>query len=106
MRTILILLACLLLAPVTAGCHRSADICDLICQCEDCTDREYDECIIDYDATEDISATYGCLDDYDRAYDCVMTKSNNCLNDNFAPDLDCADDINDVSECINDGSAL
>jgi len=106
MRTILTLLACLIVAPMTAGCHRSGEICDIICECENCSDRDYDECTIKYDAAEDIASTYGCLDQYDRAYDCVANKSNNCIADNFGPDIDCLDDITDVNKCIDSNSAL
>jgi len=91
---------------MTTGCHRSGEICDIICQCESCSDRDYDECIISYDALEDVAATYGCLDDYDRAYDCVMDQGNNCIADNFIPDADCGNEIADIGECIDDNSAL
>ena len=105
MRNVMLLLACLAVAPFTSGCNRSSEICDTVCQCENCSDTEYDECIIRYDAQEDIAATYGCLDQYDRAYDCVMT-NNDCLADNFAPELECLDDIGDVGSCIDSNSSL
>lgn len=104
MRNIMILLACLSLAPLTA-CSRAAEFCDLACQCENCSDSEYDECVINWDASEARAETYGCLDQFDRAHECVMT-NNDCLADNFTPELECADDILDVEQCVDANSAL
>jgi hypothetical protein len=103
MKNILLLLASLALATGCAG--RAGDYCDAACQCEGCSDVEYDECVIQYEATEETAATYGCSVDFDIAHECVMT-NNDCIADNFAPELECADDIIDVDECIRDNSAV
>jgi hypothetical protein len=105
MRNILLLLACLAVAPVVSGCHRSGEICDLVCDCENCSNTEYDECIIKYDANEDIASTYGCIDQYDRAQDCVVN-NHDCVADNFGPQLECLDDIADIGKCIDSNSSL
>jgi hypothetical protein len=105
MRTILTLLACLAVAPVAAGCSRSGEYCDTLCQCESCSDTEYDECVIQYESTEDTADAYGCTDDFDIAHECVMV-NNDCVADNFAPELECLDDIADVNDCINDNSSV
>lgn len=106
MRTILTLLACLVVAPMTAGCHRSGEICDIICDCEKCSDRGYDECIIRFDATEDIATAHGCSDQFNRAYDCVSAHSTNCKAGDFAPDATCKEDIDGIDQCIASNSAL
>lgn len=105
MRIVLTMLACLVLAPAATGCSRAGEYCDLACECEGCSDRDYDECLIEYEATEDTAATYGCSDDFYIAHDCVMV-NNDCLADNFTPELECVDDIADVDECIRDNSAI
>lgn len=104
MRNIMILLACLSVAPLTA-CSRAAEYCDTACQCENCSENEYDECVIRYEASEDTADTYGCTDQFARAHDCVMI-NNDCIADNFAPELECLDDISDVGNCIDGNSAL
>lgn len=105
MRTMLTLLACLMLAPMATGCSRSGEYCDTVCQCESCSDRDYDECIINYEAAEETASVYGCIDDFDIAHVCVMN-NNDCLANNFAPEADCLDDILDVTQCIDANSAL
>ncbi len=105
MRNILVLLACLAVAPVVGGCSRAGEYCDAACNCEDCSDTEYDECVIQYEAAEDTAATYGCSDDFLIAHDCVIA-NNDCVADNFAPELECIDDIADVDDCIRANSAI
>lgn len=107
MRNIMLLLACLVAAPMVAGCAsgRAVDYCDTACQCEDCSDLEYDECIIQYEASEDSASAYGCDVDFDIAHECVMA-NNDCIADNFAPELECLDDIADVDDCIRDNSSI
>ena len=106
MRNIMLLLACLAAAPVVVGCAgRAGEYCDMACQCEDCSDIEYDECIIQYEASEDAASAYGCDVDFDIAHECVMT-NNDCIADNFAPELECIDDIADVDDCIRANSAI
>lgn len=105
MRTILTLLACLMLAPLTSGCSVAGEYCDVKCQCEDCSDREYDECLIDYEATEDVADAYGCLEDFDRLHVCVI-ENNDCTLDNFIADVRCSDEGIDLADCINDSSSL
>jgi len=106
MRTTLTLLACLIWAPMTAGCHRSSEICDIICECEKCSDHSYDECIIKFDAAEDFAAAYDCSDQYNQAYDCVAANSKNCVANDFSPDPACDDDIQKINECTNSNSSL
>lgn len=105
MRKILILLAGLVVAPLSTGCSKSGEYCDLACQCENCSDTDYDECVIKYEAAEDTANTYGCADQFDRAHECVLT-NNDCLADNFTPELECIDDIGDVDNCIRGNSAI
>jgi hypothetical protein len=105
MRTILTLLACLMVAPLATGCSRSGEYCDLACQCESCSDRDYDECTIKYDASSDTADAYGCSDQFDQVHECVIN-NNDCIADNFAPEASCLDDIADLSKCIDKNSSL
>jgi hypothetical protein len=106
MRTILTFLACLALAPLATGCGGAAgEYCELACECERCSDNEYDECIIQYEAAQDTADVYGCDVDYENAHICVL-ENNDCVNDRFVPELKCLDDLGDVNDCINDNSAV
>jgi hypothetical protein len=105
MRNFLIMLACLVVAPLATGCSTAGEYCDAACDCERCSDTEYDECVINYKAAEDTADTYVCSDDFLWAHDCVMI-NNDCIADNFAPELECVDDIADVDDCIRSNSAI
>jgi hypothetical protein len=106
MRTILTLLACLALAPLASACGGyAAEYCDAACDCEKCSDNEYEECIIEYESAEDTAATYGCDVDFGYAHDCVIL-NNDCVADRFGPELECLDDFAEVDECIRDNSAI
>lgn len=106
MRTIWTLLACLALAPVATGCAgRSGEYCDLACDCTECSEREYDECLATYDGAIDQADIYGCDIEFDDAHVCVM-ENHSCNLDVFLPELECADEFKDLDECIDRGSAL
>lgn len=108
MRTILTFLACLALAPLATGCSRSGEYCDAKCDCENCSEREYDECLIDYAATEDTADAYGCGDLFLMAHDCTMLHNDcNLLGvDVFRHEATCNDEVLDWLDCINDQSSL
>ncbi len=109
MRTIITFLACFAFASVSAGCSRSGELCDAKCNCEGCSDREYDECLIDQDYQEDLADNYGCGDYFALAHDCTMV-NNNCIQianiDIFGPEAECSNEIVDWFECIDDNSAI
>jgi hypothetical protein len=55
-----------------AGCGTSPeDLCDSICDCRGCSDREFDDCVRSYEAGAELAERYGCEDDYDDYLDCV-----------------------------------
>lgn len=72
--TLILLLA--LLVPTFAGCGYDAeDLCDDGCDCEGCSDFEYDECVDRIEDAEREADYQGCLDQHDD----LMA----CLNDEF-----------------------
>jgi len=109
MRTISTFLACLTLMTLAAGCSLSGEYCDARDQCERLSEREYDQCVIDYDALEDTADTYGCGDLFAIAHDCTMV-NNSCLRvgniDIFSPEPECSDEIGDWLDCIKGQSSL
>jgi hypothetical protein len=106
MRTILTPLACLALAPIATGCAgRAAEYCDLACDCSECSEREYDECLAVYDGSEEQASIYDCDFEFDDAHVCVV-ENNSCTLDVFLPEVECADEFQDLDQCIDSGSAL
>ncbi|MDI3282465.1 hypothetical protein [Polyangium sp. 15x6] len=110
MRTPWILLACLALAPLATGCGSlSADLCDLACDCTNCNERQYDECIVEADAAEETASIYGCDVEHEDFSVCVIEEYR-CTAGIFGPDpgdlLACVSDANDLAECRDRGSRL
>jgi hypothetical protein len=109
MRNILTLLACLAFAGVTPGCSGSGEYCDIRCDCEHCSDIEYDECTIIYEGEEDKADAYGCGGEFAAGHDCVVV-NNNCTSignlDVFSPETECGDELTDLDDCIRDNSRL
>lgn len=100
--------ACLALAPLLAGgCGPSADErCDALCGCVDCSELDYDACLVDTEAAIDTADAYGCDDAYAAWQDCELTKSR-CRDDRFFLDgTDCAEERADLEECLANGSSL
>jgi len=58
------------------ACSRAGELCDAECDCELCSDREYDMCKIDMQGKLDEAKAYGCEDDYDSYLDCRLDRSN------------------------------
>ncbi len=53
------------------GCSTTEeDLCDAKCDCEYCSDREYDTCVSNYDHEYRDADYEGCLDLYDEWIDC------------------------------------
>ena len=60
-----------LLAAMPLGCGSSAEsVCDAKCECEYCSDRDYDLCVDYYEAWEYDAERWGCEDVYDAWMDC------------------------------------
>lgn len=106
MRIITTLLTCVALASLAPGCSVASEWCEKACACSDCSDRDYDQCIITREAEEDRAGVYGCTDQYYAYHDCVMA-NNNCTLDIFSAELECTtDEYVDLVECIDSGSSL
>ena len=58
------------LGSAAACTSAEEDLCDLKCECEYCSDWEYDRCVADYDESLRRAEAYGCEDYYDMWIDC------------------------------------
>ena len=64
-------IALLTLALATLGCGPSEEaVCDLKCDCEGCSDSEYDECLDKYDDELRAAEREDCVDDWDELMAC------------------------------------
>jgi len=107
MRRILTFLAGFALASASAACgSQVGEFCDAKCDCDNCSDTEYDECVITYEAEQDIAASYGCLDKFDDRHICIMDRYR-CTLDIFDAAIgSCVDDYADYEGCKRDNSSL
>ena len=102
------------LAVVTAvllgtGCAgRSAQMCDEACECEDCNEHEYEECVIERDAEFAVADAYDCSDEADSLWECAID-AGHCdphHEHHWTWDDACHGDEDALAECIAQGSAL
>jgi hypothetical protein len=62
------------LSMSVAFCGPSAGaFCDAVCDCRGCSDREYDNCIADYEDAENDADRVGCSDGFGDYADCVAS---------------------------------
>ena len=75
------------LATFGGGCSPSAeDICDLKCNCEGCSDKQYDDCVADIEDTTAKAKEYGCEDEYGDWLGCIDKEAECRSGDEFAWD--------------------
>ena len=90
----------------SVGCGRAEERCDLKCECELCSDRKYDECVIGVDYAIDRAAALECSEDYDAYFDCYVDRAD-CDNDTYSFGLDgddCSDEAKDLFDCCDSAS--
>lgn len=87
--------AVMLLAP---GCSTSGeDICDLRCDCQGCSNREYDDCVYAYDRDLDDAERFGCADLYDELIAC-QDDTGRCHGRDW--DTNCGRERDDLNRCL------
>jgi hypothetical protein len=89
-----------------AGCGNGlvSDYCEQRCDCENCNDRELDECEIRYSGNADIADIYDCGEEYDTLLQCRIDHGH-CDNDYWTTDNDCDGESQDYDECVDDASS-
>jgi hypothetical protein len=103
-RVLSVSLAVLGIAVLVGGCAgRATEICDLECECEHCSDREYERCRINVNEALDRADAY--TDQADALFQCALD-SGHCHTDVFVYDDHCAFDVEDLALCEDRNSAL
>ncbi|MBW2525288.1 MAG: hypothetical protein JRI23_13975 [Deltaproteobacteria bacterium] len=86
-----------LLFAMPLGCKSSAaSVCDDKCDCEYCSDREYDLCLDYYEAWEADADRWDCDEIYDAWMDC-QEDTWRCRGGDF--DTDCGYIRKDLEDC-------
>ena len=87
----------LLSVPYVACTTSEEDICDIECDCEGCSNRDYDNCVRSYDNDFFDAERNGCLDLYDELLDC-RHQTWTCRGSDF--DTRCGTERDRLNNCI------
>jgi hypothetical protein len=83
------------LTASSSGCGTSgADVCEAVCDCEGCSEKQLDECIDEIEEIEEKAEELGCEDQLDDWLSCVDDE------------LECRGDDADVDGCDEEEDAL
>lgn len=98
-KTLLFLALCCLPSLVTVACTSAEeDLCDAKCDCEGCSDRDYDNCVFDREDDEIVADRRGCLDLYDEYVVCQLDTWR-CRGADF--DTSCGPERDRYRNCID-----
>jgi hypothetical protein len=93
-----------LLAPACGG--DSAEIAELICDCEKCNDRERSETEDVIDQNFDCAEVYGCEESAEILATCIINDGDcDADNNSFNYLADCSDEVLDFVACIDNASS-
>lgn len=93
-------IAVLVCAASVVGCGSIAeDLCDAQCECEGCSDADYDDCVVGYEQDESAADRRDCLDLYDDLVTC-RDDTGVCRGADF--ETDCKSERDRLKSCIGD----
>lgn len=82
------------------GCSSLAeDLCDAQCECEGCSDADYEDCVVGYDQDESAADRRDCLDLYDDLVAC-RDDTGVCRGADF--ETDCKPERGRLKNCVGD----
>lgn len=93
----------LVATATAASCsHSSAhELCDAICECEKCSDRKADDCVLEEGARQDVANAYGCDPERIDLDECLL-RAGECTDANWHyPGNDCVNERQDLCDCID-----
>ena len=86
------------LALAATGCgYGPSDYCDDRCDCQGCSDADYDDCVDEAEDVESEAIDEGCDDEYDDVAAC-FEDTGECRHEDVW-DVDCDDELLDLVEC-------
>jgi len=91
----------IVLSGALAGCGNIvADRCDQICKCENCGERERQECETEAQSSVDTADSYACSDLLEPYYECQLQK-HECADGHYSDDdKECKDEHDQYLECL------
>jgi len=84
---------------VVPACSTEESLCDDKCDCEGCSDRQYDDCVHDYESDERAADNRNCLDLYDDLVDC-RADTGYC-DGGYDWETDCGREKDRLKDCID-----
>ena len=99
MKKLVLFLGLLALASMLTMCDSLAvDYCDAKCDCEGCSDRQFDDCVRDREYDEDRAYDRGCGVEWDDWAACVVD-TYYCHRDHL--EHDCKREHDDWKDCVH-----
>jgi len=89
------------LGAALSGCGNIVgDRCDQVCKCENCGDRQRQECETKAQAQVDLADAYKCSDLLDPYYECQLS-AHECMDGHYSDDnKECKDQLDQYNECL------
>jgi hypothetical protein len=99
-RALVATLAAATLLALPAGCGAPGEeVCDAICDCTDCSERERDVCLAEQSAQADIASVYDCDAELEDYQSCVVSKAD-CPGGMFNAD-ECNPELQEYQTCTD-----
>jgi hypothetical protein len=92
----LLLSTCLLTAATGCGSD-GEEYCEVYCDCADCSAKEREICLVQFDAEADVASVYECDQEYSDLESCVIAKAD-CPGGNFNTD-ECNTELEEYQSC-------
>jgi hypothetical protein len=83
----------------TVGCGTESAICNDACDCEGCSDSQFDNCLDNFDDTERRADNEGCLDLYDDYVVC-LDDTGRCDGNDW--ETSCGYERDRLKKCLDD----
>ena len=87
------------------GCGSAAsDRCKAVCQCEDCGERELNQCQLEAQTFLDIADSYNCSNAIDAYFNCEIQK-HQCMDGHYQDDdMQCMMEHSKLQTCLDSNS--
>jgi len=107
MRRVIACTLALLLTPIISCGGGANQICNDFCDCEGCSDKEYEDCHEAADELEDDVAKEDCSAELDAMLQCWQEEAKCEDDDDYRVDIeDCDNEVDDLLDCCDNDCDL